>query len=70
VVTAVCASSASCAQGVFVCFVLISVQTAIISLYRFHRLVYVTETESAYCVVRADSSNVVQVKEIFKELHL
>ena len=35
------------------CFVWISEQTAIISLYSINRLVCVTETECVYCAVRA-----------------
>ena len=37
---------------VFICFVWISEQTAIISLYNINWLVFVTETESVYCAVR------------------
>ena len=33
------------------CFVWISEQTAIISLYNINRLVFVTEMESVYCAV-------------------
>ena len=36
------------------CFVRISEQTAIISLYSFNWLVFITETESDYCAVRAE----------------
>ena len=34
------------------CFVWISEQTAIISLYNINRLVFITETECVYCAVR------------------
>jgi len=34
------------------CFVWISEQTAIISLYNINWLVFVTQTESVYCAVR------------------
>jgi hypothetical protein len=34
------------------CFVWISEQTAIISLYRINWLVFITETECVYCAVR------------------
>ena len=37
---------------VFMRFVWISEQTAIISLYSTNRLVFVTETENVYCAVR------------------
>ena len=35
------------------CFVWISEQTAIISLYSINCLVFITETECVYCAVRA-----------------
>ena len=37
------------------CFVWISEQTAIISLYNINWLVFITETESVYCAVRTGS---------------
>jgi hypothetical protein len=37
------------------CFVWISEQTAIISLYIIKRLVFITETECVYSAVRAES---------------
>ena len=39
-------------QSAFMCFVWVSEQTAIINLYSSKSLVFITETESAYCVVR------------------
>ena len=36
------------------CFVWISEQTAIISLYNINWLVFVTEKESVYCAVRTE----------------
>jgi hypothetical protein len=42
-------------HSVFMCFVWISEQTAIISLYSINWLVFITEVESAYCAVRAES---------------
>ena len=39
-------------QTVFMCFVWISEQTAIISLYSINWLVFVTDTERVYCAVR------------------
>jgi hypothetical protein len=36
------------------CFVWISEQTAIISLYSINGLVFITETECVYCAVRTE----------------
>jgi hypothetical protein len=44
--------STFCPHSVFMCFVWISEQTAIISLYSINWLVFVTETRSIYCAVR------------------
>ena len=44
-----------CPHSVFMCFVWISEQTAIISLYNINLLVFVTETECVYCAVRTGS---------------
>jgi hypothetical protein len=41
-----------CPHSLFTCFVWISEQTAIISLYSTNWLVCITETESAYCAIR------------------
>ena len=43
------------------CFVWISEQTAIISLYNINWLVSVTETECVYCAVRTGSLYIIQV---------
>jgi len=43
------------------CFVWISEQTAIISLYCINWLVFITETENVYCAVR---------NECFKIMHI
>jgi hypothetical protein len=40
-------------KGVFICFVWISEQAAIIFLYRMARFVFKTEAEDVYCAVRA-----------------
>ena len=48
-------NSTFCAHSVFVCFVWISEQTAIISLYNINWLVFTTETESVYFTVRNGS---------------
>ena len=44
-------------QTVFMCFVWIWEQTAIVSLYNINWLVCITETECVYCAVRADLLN-------------
>jgi hypothetical protein len=54
-------NSTFCPYSVFMCFVRISEQTAIISLYSINWPVFITETESVYCVVRAESLNIWQV---------
>jgi hypothetical protein len=48
-------------RTVFMCFVWISEQTAIISLYNINWLICITETECVYCAVRAESLNTLQV---------
>ena len=48
-------------QTVFMCFVWISKQTAIISLYNINWLVFITETEYVYCAVRTGSLNILSV---------
>jgi len=45
-------NSPFCPHSVFMCFVWISDQTAIISLYNINWLVCITETECVYCAVR------------------
>ena len=47
--------------AVFMCFVWISEQTTIISLYNINWLVFVTETECVYCAVRAEALRINQV---------
>jgi hypothetical protein len=42
------------------CFVWISEQTAIISLYSIDWLVFITETECAYCAVRTECLNTIR----------
>ena len=46
-------SSTFCPHSVFMCFVWIWEQTAIISLYSIDWLVFITETECVYCAVRS-----------------
>ena len=48
-------NSTFCPHSVFICFVWISEQTAIISLSSINWLVSVTETECVYCAVRTGS---------------
>jgi hypothetical protein len=48
-------------RTVFMCFVWISEQTAIISLYNINWRVCVTETECVYCAVRTEALYIIQV---------
>jgi len=48
-------NSTFCPHSVFMCFVWIWEQTAIISLYSINWLVFITETECVYCAVRTGS---------------
>ena len=48
-------NSAFCPHSVFMCFVWIWEQTAIVSLYSINLLVFITETECVYCAVRTGS---------------
>jgi hypothetical protein len=48
------------------CFVWISEQTAIISLYSINWLVCITETECVYCAVRTGALYVIQVTLVCK----
>ena len=50
-----------CPLSVVMCFVLISDQAAIVSLYSVKRLVSITELECVYYAVRAGSLNIIQV---------
>jgi hypothetical protein len=54
-------NSAFCPHSVFMCFVLIWEQTAIISLYSINWLVIVTGTGSLYCAVQAQYYNEIHV---------
>jgi hypothetical protein len=53
-------NSTFCPHSVFVCFVWISEQTAIIYLYSIIWLVCTTETECVHCAVRTGSWNEIQ----------
>ena len=59
-------NSTFCPHSVFMCFVWIWEQTAIISLHNINWLVFITETECVYCAVWAESLTIVQFN--FKEL--
>jgi len=48
-------NSTFCPHGVFMCFMWIWEQTAIISLYSINWRVFITETERVYCAVRTGS---------------
>jgi hypothetical protein len=48
-------NSTFCPHSIFMCFVWISEQTAIISLYSINWLVFITETVCVYCAVRTGS---------------
>ena len=54
-------NSTFCPHSVFMCFVWIWKQTAIISLYNINWLVFITETQFVYCAVRTGSLYTIQV---------
>jgi hypothetical protein len=54
-------NSTFCPHSVFMCFVWIWEQTAIMSLYNINWLVFITETVCVYCAVRTGSLYLVQV---------
>jgi len=54
-------NSTFCPHSVFMCFVCISEQTAIISLYGINWLVCITESECVYCAVRSVSRNIMKL---------
>ena len=59
-------NSTFCPHSVFMCFVWISEQTAIISLYSINWLVSITETECVYCAVRTGSFITIKVTVSFQ----
>ena len=61
-------NSTFCPHSILMCFVWISEQTAIISLYNINWLVFITETKCVYCAVRTGCLNTFQVILIFKPL--
>ena len=48
------------------CFVWVSEQTAIISLYSIKCLAFITETECVYCAVRTGSLNIIRANFVTK----
>jgi hypothetical protein len=52
-------------HGVFICLMLISGETAIISLHCPHWLVVISEMEHVYCVVRAECQSIIQFNTSF-----
>jgi len=54
-------NSTFCPHTVFMCFVWIWEQTAIISLYTINWLVYITKPKSVYCAVQTLSINAVRL---------
>jgi len=54
-------NSTFCPHSIFMCFVWISEQTAIISLYNINWLVFIIETECVYCAVRTGALDKIQV---------
>ena len=54
-------NSTFCPHSVFMCFVWISEQTAIISLYNINWLFFITETECVYCAVWTENLNIIQL---------
>jgi hypothetical protein len=53
-------NSTFCPHSVFMCFIWIWEQTAIISLYNINWLDFITETECVYCAVRTGSLYIIQ----------
>ena len=54
-------NSTFCPHSVFMCFVWIWEQTAIVCLYNIIWLLFITETESVYWAVGAECLNIIQV---------
>ena len=57
-------NSTFCPHSVFMCFVLISEQTAIISLYNFNWQVCIIQTECVYCAVRIEVFHVIIITHL------
>jgi ribosomal protein S26 len=58
-------NSTFCPRSVFMCFVWISEQTAIISLYSINWLLFITETVCVYCAVRTGSLNIRSAHKVY-----
>jgi len=58
--------STLCPHSVFMCFVWISEQTAIISLYNINWLVFIPQAVCVYCAVRTQSSCIISVRATLK----
>jgi len=58
-------TSTFCPHTVFMCFVWIPEQAAIISLYSINWLVFITEKGVVYCAVRTGCLNMIQVNFVF-----
>jgi hypothetical protein len=58
-----------CPHCVFMCFVWISEQTAVISLCSINWLLFITGTECVYCAVRTESSRLTLSLELGMLLH-
>jgi hypothetical protein len=54
-------NSTFCSHSLFTCFIWISEQTAVISLYSVNWLDFIAETMSVYCAVRAEYLYIIQV---------
>jgi len=59
-------NSTFCPHSVFMCFVLISEQTEIISLYNIKWLVCINQAEGVYCAVQTEFSNIIPVNMCLK----
>ena len=62
-------NSTFCPHSVFMCFVWISEQTTIISLYSINWLGFITETGSVYCAVRNGYLNTIRVNLSLRSAH-
>jgi len=57
-------NSTFCPHSVFMCFVWISEQTTIISLYNINWPVFITETECVYCAIRTGYLYIIQINRL------
>ena len=62
-------NSTFCPHSVFMCFVWIWEQTAIISLYNINWLVFITKTDCVYCAVRTGALYTIHVLLVVKEIN-